>query len=128
MSDKEPLALKNTSVIVMLALAALAFTLISGARVTADAYITFRVVDNVVHGYGLRWNTAERVQVYTHPLWMLFHVPFYALGINIFYVSVAISPLCTLVALLLTVHTFRKDWPQTMAMLLMPLIASQSFM
>ncbi len=36
-----------------------------------DAYITFRVVDNLVDGYGLRWNIAERVMVYTHPLWCL---------------------------------------------------------
>jgi arabinofuranosyltransferase len=36
-----------------------------------DAYITFRTIDNWVNGHGLRWNPAERVQVYTHPLWML---------------------------------------------------------
>jgi arabinofuranosyltransferase len=36
-----------------------------------DAYITLRTVDNFVHGHGLRWNVAERVQAYTHPLWML---------------------------------------------------------
>lgn len=45
-----------------------------------DAYITFRVVDNFVNGYGLRWNIDERVQVYTHPLWMLLQIPFYALA------------------------------------------------
>jgi hypothetical protein len=36
-----------------------------------DAYITLRTVDNWVNGRGLVWNTAERVQTYTHPLWML---------------------------------------------------------
>lgn len=36
-----------------------------------DAYITFRVVDNLLEGYGPRWNTVERVQAFTHPLWML---------------------------------------------------------
>jgi len=36
-----------------------------------DAYITFRVVWNWVHGYGLTFNTAERVQAFTHPLWMV---------------------------------------------------------
>src|SRR5712692_3374466 len=35
-----------------------------------DSYITFRTVDNFVNGYGLTWNIDERVQVYTHPLWM----------------------------------------------------------
>ena len=27
-----------------------------------DAYINFRTIDNFLHGYGLRWNIAERVQ------------------------------------------------------------------
>lgn len=36
-----------------------------------DARITFRTVDNFVEGHGLRWNVAERVQSYTHPLWMM---------------------------------------------------------
>jgi arabinofuranosyltransferase len=40
------------------------------AWVSDDAYITMRTVDNFLHGHGLRWNPAERVQSYTHPLWM----------------------------------------------------------
>ncbi|MGC4085121.1 MAG: hypothetical protein QM736_24140 [Vicinamibacterales bacterium] len=34
-----------------------------------DAFITLRTVDNFVNGYGMRWNVAERVQSFTHPLW-----------------------------------------------------------
>ena len=33
--------------------------------------ISFRTADNLVHGYGLTWNVQERVQAYTHPLWLL---------------------------------------------------------
>ena len=36
-----------------------------------DAHITFRSVWNFVHGYGLTYNPDERVQAYTHPLWMM---------------------------------------------------------
>jgi arabinofuranosyltransferase len=36
-----------------------------------DAYITLRSVENWVSGHGLRWNPDDRVQTYTHPLWML---------------------------------------------------------
>ena len=36
-----------------------------------DAFITIRTVDNWVNGFGLTWNINERVQAYTHPLWML---------------------------------------------------------
>src|SRR5262245_26867475 len=39
--------------------------------VAEDSYITLRTIDNWVHGAGLRWNASERVQAYTHPLWML---------------------------------------------------------
>jgi arabinofuranosyltransferase len=44
--------------------------LVRTAWLCDDAYITFRTVDNFLNGYGLRWNIAERVQSYTHPLWM----------------------------------------------------------
>ncbi len=41
------------------------------AWLSDDAYITFRTVDNFINGYRLTWNVGERVQSYTHPLWML---------------------------------------------------------
>lgn len=44
--------------------------LLRTAWVSDDAFITLRTVDNFVEGHGLRWNTGERVQSYTHPLWM----------------------------------------------------------
>jgi arabinofuranosyltransferase len=47
------------------------WVLLRNAWVCEDAFITYRVVDNLVHGLGARWNPLERVQVYTHPLWML---------------------------------------------------------
>jgi arabinofuranosyltransferase len=56
-----------------------------------DGYITFRTVDNFVNGYGLRWNVAERVQTYTHPLWMFAVAAFYALTHEIFFTVIFIS-------------------------------------
>jgi len=41
------------------------------AWVSDDAYITLRSVENLASGNGLRWNAVDRVQTYTHPLWML---------------------------------------------------------
>ncbi len=52
----------------MVAFAAVAVRL---AWVGDDAYITLRCVENWVTGNGLRWNVDDRVQTYTHPLWML---------------------------------------------------------
>lgn len=69
-----------------------------------DAYITFRTVDNAVNGYGLRWNINERVQAYTHPLWLFLHIPFYFLTKEMFltpiFISFAIS-MVTIIALTL---------------------------
>ncbi|MGC9054758.1 MAG: hypothetical protein ACP5KS_12855, partial [Candidatus Hydrogenedens sp.] len=56
-----------------------------------DAYISFRTVDNAVNGYGLRWNINERVQVYTHPLWLFLHIPFYFLTKEMFLTPIFIS-------------------------------------
>jgi arabinofuranosyltransferase len=47
------------------------YTYLANAWVGDDAYITFRTVWNFVHGFGLTFNPDERVQAYTHPLWML---------------------------------------------------------
>jgi arabinofuranosyltransferase len=54
-----------------LLVAAVAAVVVRTAWMSDDAYITLRTVDNWVNGRGLVWNTAERVQTYTHPLWML---------------------------------------------------------
>jgi arabinofuranosyltransferase len=35
-----------------------------------DCFFTLRTVDNFLQGYGPRFNLFERVQAYTHPLWM----------------------------------------------------------
>jgi arabinofuranosyltransferase len=62
-----------------LALSAAAIMLLSTAWVSDDAFITLRVIDNFINGWGLRYNVIERVQVYTHPLWLFFLAPFYAI-------------------------------------------------
>ena len=40
------------------------------AWVAEDAYISFRTVEQFFYRNGLRWNPHERVQAYTHPLWL----------------------------------------------------------
>jgi arabinofuranosyltransferase len=39
--------------------------------VSDDAIITFRSLENFLHGYGPVFNIGERVQTFTHPLWFL---------------------------------------------------------
>ncbi len=61
------------------------------AWLSDDAYITFRTVDNFVHGYGLTWNPAERVQAYTHPLWMFVVATVYFFTCEAYYTSLFLS-------------------------------------
>lgn len=78
--------------------------LLKDAWLSDDAYVTFRTVKNFVHGYGLTWNIGERVQAYTHPLWMfclsalyfvtgdLYYTPiFWSIGLSLLTVGVVIK-------------------------------------
>ena len=42
-----------------------------------DYFITLRTIDNFVSGFGLRYNVSERVQSFTHPLWVMVLTPLY---------------------------------------------------
>ncbi|MBL8755059.1 MAG: hypothetical protein JNK15_17275 [Planctomycetes bacterium] len=68
-----------------------------------DAYITLRSVENWVAGNGLRWNPGDRVQTYTHPLWMLLLSAGRALTGEVYFTTIALSLLlsCAAAAVLL---------------------------
>jgi arabinofuranosyltransferase len=72
--------------------------MINSAWLCDDAYITFRVIDNFHDGYGLRWNISERVQVYTHPLWMLVVSALYSYTNEVYYSVVTLSLVLSLLA------------------------------
>lgn len=83
----------------ILALLALFLVIITRrAWIGDDAYITFRTVDNFIHGYSLTWNPGERVQAYTHPLWMFLLSAFYFVTHEIYFTSVFLSLGVSLVA------------------------------
>lgn len=88
--NQHPILIKVTFAI--LALIYL-FFIIQRAWVTEDAYITLRVVDNFRHGYGLTWNTFERVQAFTHPLWLFVLTLGISLTQEYFYTTIAVSVL-----------------------------------
>ena len=83
---------------IILFLVSFVFILLRNAWLCDDAYISLRVVDNFVHGYGLTWNVAERVQAYTHPLWVFLIVPFYAVTREVYFTVIAISVALSLAA------------------------------
>ncbi|EMJ98857.1 hypothetical protein [Leptospira sp. B5-022] len=57
------------------------------AWLSDDSFISFRVLDHLANGFGLRWNIAERVQAFTNPLLILVLSPFYYLYQNIVFWS-----------------------------------------
>lgn len=71
------------------------------AWVTEDAFITFRVIENFLNGYGPRWNIDERVQVFTHPLWMFLLVPIVAVCGDPYWAAIGLSAACLVLFLVL---------------------------
>lgn len=114
---------RNIFLLIGLSVFALLF---SYAWVTEDAFITFRVVDHFIKGYGLRWNIDERVQVYTHPLWMLLHIPFYAIFGNIFFVTIGLSAFCLAAAIYFLATSATSSYAHKTLLILLPLALSLS--
>jgi arabinofuranosyltransferase len=100
--------------------------LLSSAWAADDAYITFRVIDNFVHGYGLRWNVDERVQVYTHPLWMWLHIPLYALWPSPVYVTTLVSAITGTLAAYFLMQSAPASRMAKMVLVLLPFALSKS--
>jgi len=99
----------------------------AAAAVFDDAYITFRVVDNFTHGYGLRWNIDERVQLYTHPLWVLLHIPLHLLIDNFYIASILLSAVCGGIGIwLLATMADTSRWHKAV-LVIVPLFLSKTF-
>lgn len=76
-----------------------------------DAYITMRSVDNWVNGYGLTWNPGERVQTFTHPLWMLLLSGLYALSKNAYFSLLGLSLLASLALMAVFLSSVSRNLP-----------------
>jgi arabinofuranosyltransferase len=132
MSDRAPLFAMPTNprhiqaLWLLLGLALLLVVLIRTAWVCDDAYITFRTVDNFINGHGLTWNTAERVQTYTHPLWMLLLSLFNSFIPDIYSISIICSMVLTLAtAAIIAGKTARSN--SSVLIVLAAMISSRAF-
>ncbi|MCP4569496.1 MAG: hypothetical protein GY841_18115 [FCB group bacterium] len=76
---------------VILLIAGYAFVAVKNGWVGDDAYITLRIIDNFVNGHGLNWNISERVQSFTHPLWLFVLSIFYSITREPFYTTLFVS-------------------------------------
>ena len=101
-------------------------SLVRTAWLSDDSMITFRTVLNMTHGYGLSWNIDERVQAFTHPLWLgLLLLASLATG-EIFLTTLWLSIGLTLLAVLLL--CFQGPRPgDTLLLALTALLFSRAF-
>jgi arabinofuranosyltransferase len=112
---------------------AISFTLIIGflvfykAWISDDAMITLRTILNWHHGFGLVFNPGERVQGYTHPLWMLLLSGSYLIIHEIFLTTLILSTMLTMIAAFLIPFYFSKSL-HPMLIACFGLIASKAFL
>lgn len=106
------------------ALALFAAVIIRTAWLSDDAYITFRVVENAVAGLGLTWNPAERVQAYTHPLWLFVLLAGRLVTGELYYTTIWLSIALSIAAVLLLI---RRHQPLAAAFAITALAFSRAF-
>ena len=124
--SSRPLGRSARHQLYVLLLAVYALAVLRSAWVCDDAFITFRVVDNFVNGHGLRWNVAERVQVYTNPLWMFLLSGFYWFTREIYYTSIFVSVGVSVIAVSIFLFGVARTLEQGMLGVLV-LILSKAF-
>ena len=93
---------------------AYAIVLLRTAWLCDDAYITFRTIENFLAGYGLTWNTGERVQAYTHPLWLLLISALRLASREIYYTVLVTSMALSLAAVLVVAFAIARTRVQTL--------------
>ena len=117
---------KETTLLVFSFFVLFVFVLIRSAWVCDDAYITLRTVDNLYRGHGLTWNPGERVQTYTHPLWMMLIVLVYFVEDNPYFILITISILLTIATMYLLISKLSITASNAIAGILL-LLSSKAF-
>ena len=106
-------------------IASFTYVFLANAWLGDDAYITFRVVWNLLHGFGAVFNTGERVQAYTHPLWMLVMSAAHAVTREFFFTALAVSYGFALTAVMIVGRSARSA--AGMAIVFLWVISSKAF-
>ena len=103
-----------------------AIVLVRTAWLGDDCYISFRTIENCLSGYGLRWNVDERVQTFTHPLWLFALLGLRSITGELYYTTVMFSMSLSVIAVLfLAFRVVRDRWNAVFAVL--TLLLSRAF-
>lgn len=98
---------------------------LANAWVGDDAFISFRVSDNIVHGFGPRWNVVERVQAFTNPLWTFVMAGAELITGELFYTSMIVSFCLCLAVVAIVWRWLARDADRWLALAL--LLSSKAF-
>lgn len=83
---------------------------VKSAWLSDDAYITLRTVSNWLAGFGPVWNVGERVQAYTHPLWLLALTGAVGVTREYFFTTLVLSLALAAGAFAIVVGRLAVDW------------------
>lgn len=100
--------------------------ILPNAWIAEDAFITLRVTKNIVVGHGPVWNLNDRVQVFTHPLWMI--ILTFVQWIFPRYIPAAViwlGIITTLAALVLFLRDIKSRWVLLLSLIL--ILSSKAF-
>lgn len=126
MSIRHHKPIDNNFVFVLVILAVYFIEIIRTAWISDDAAITLRTVMNFLHGYGLRFNIDERVQAYTHPLWMFLISALTLIFQNVFTATFIASIGLSLLGVWLLLK-YSRGGPHTILIIGISIILSKSF-
>jgi arabinofuranosyltransferase len=91
-----------------------AWLLAKNAWYSDDIFITMRVIDNFVNGFGLVWNLGERVQVFTHPLWLFLLTPIYVVSKDPYKAIYWLPYLVSMLTIYLYLSRFSRTYKATL--------------
>jgi arabinofuranosyltransferase len=118
--------MSRCNLVTLLGMLGLTTVLLLSAWLCDDAYITFRTVDNVANGYGLRWNPVERVQSFTHPIWLFTLIPLEMVFGELYYSTILWSIFLSLLTYWLVLGSSKNNLPGKILALL-SLLLSRAF-
>jgi arabinofuranosyltransferase len=126
--SNRPAALSKNYSGAILGILALLFLVVAvkNAWLSDDAYITFRTADNFLAGQGMVYNIGERVQAFTHPLWLLLLVPLKFMFGQYYYPAIFASILFSVAAVLILLRIATDRWAGALGLAI--LLLSKAFM
>jgi len=118
---------RDRRLVLALLLAFAAVLLVKNAWLSDDAYITFRTVENLAAGRGAVYNAGERLQSYTHPLWLLVLSVLRCVTGELYYTTIVFSLLLTLVTLAFVFRSTSPSRVESGVLAVAVLLASKAF-